>query len=509
MPSRTLSLCGSRIPSLLRRPAVEVDLALADDVVAWCDAIGLGLFDWQNDQLRNLLGVAPDGKWAAYEATIVVPRQNGKNEILIARELAEVALLGGRHVIHSAHEFSTAQKHFQRMQDLADQLPEFRKLLPGTKTLGFYTSNGKEHITFRNGGVIEFKARTKAGVRGFSAPLVVLDEAFELPPKAVGSMTYVLRAKPNPQIIKTSSPAHETSIVLHTDRRRARRDDPMDARFYYVEWANEPDADPGDPEVWARSNPSLGLRAPGFELDVQTFRNEYAAAKEHPELLAEFVREVVGVPTPLLGEGDGVEHPMPGWYDLVDPSAEIVSNRAWALSVSPVENGPQAAAFGLAGRTADGRLLVSIMGRDPAGLWHAKGTAWVVPAAVQIQAKLGLPLRVHADGPEGAFVKPLREAGVVVEEVSSGEVARSTGLLIAAANGDTGDDGGLPTPTLVHLGQPSLDRAVRGAVLRSSASGAVSWSQRKSSVEITPLQAVTVAAGGVPDVSEAYEFFAY
>jgi hypothetical protein len=50
---------------------------------------------------------------------------------------------------------------------------------------------------------------------------------------------------------------------------------------------------------------------------------------------------------------------------------------------------------------------------------------------------------------------------------------------------------------LVHLGQPSLDKALRGAVLRLSTDGASVWSQRSSQVEITPLVACTVALGGV------------
>jgi hypothetical protein len=154
-----------------------------------------------------------------------------------------------------------------------------------------------------------------------------------------------------------------------------------------------------------------------------------------------------------------------------------------------VENGPQWSALGVSGRTADGRLQVAWLAPDG----HRKGTAWVVPAALEYQRKRPVPLRVHTQGPEGALISSLREAGVDVEEVSTGDVERSTGLLIAAA---TGEDGA--PPSLVHLGQASLNRAVRGAVLRTGTNGAASWSQRSSSVEITPLKAVTVALGGVP-----------
>ncbi len=96
-------------------------------------------------------------------------------------------------------------------------------------------------------------------------------------------------------------------------------------------------------------------------------------------------------------------------------------------------------------------------------------------------------MRIHKSGPEAAFIAPLRERGVEVIEVTTAEVAQATGQLIDAANAGQ----------LVHLGQPSLDKALRGAVLRLSSDGASVWSQRSSSVEITPLVAVTVALGGV------------
>ena len=209
------SLCGSRTPTLARVPAGKLDYSVADAVIEWVDRIGMTLFDWQRDVLRQSLALRGD-KWAAYEVDLIVPRQNGKNEILIALELAAVAVLGKRHVVHSAHEAITAQRHFNRFQELAEQLPEVAKLLPATASQGFYTSNGKEHIRFRNGAVIDFRTRTKQAGRGFSSDLVVLDEAFNLPPKAVGSLMYTLRARRNPQIWKTSSAAHENSVVLHS-----------------------------------------------------------------------------------------------------------------------------------------------------------------------------------------------------------------------------------------------------------------------------------------------------
>jgi hypothetical protein len=49
---------------------------------------GLELDEWQAFVLEHALGERADGRWAAFEVGVLVPRQNGKGGILEARELA-------------------------------------------------------------------------------------------------------------------------------------------------------------------------------------------------------------------------------------------------------------------------------------------------------------------------------------------------------------------------------------------------------------------------------------
>jgi phage terminase large subunit-like protein len=46
---------------------------------------GLELDPWQQFVIHNALGERPDGKWAAFEVGVEVPRQNGKGGLLEAR----------------------------------------------------------------------------------------------------------------------------------------------------------------------------------------------------------------------------------------------------------------------------------------------------------------------------------------------------------------------------------------------------------------------------------------
>lgn len=485
-----MSACGSRTPTLHRPPADAVDFSIAEDVLAWLNAIDFNLFGWQRDVLRSSLAMDEQGKWAAYEVSLVVPRQNGKNEVLAALELASVGLLRNRLVVHSAHESATAQKHFQRLQEIAERNPEVRKLLPRTKSMGFYTSNGKEHIRFANGGMIEFKARTKSSARGFSSDLVVLDEAFDLNPRAVGSMMYTLRARVNPQVWRTSSPAHADSVVLHNDRLRAISDDADDRRFMYVEWGNDADVRPDDPEAWLRSNPSIGAVADGFELELETFRNEFASAKDSPELLAEFVREVCGVPEPPDG---GVAGPIApeDWERLADAdSLPAPGTERLAFDITPDR---RFSTFGIAGKRADGFGHVSIRHRMP-------GTDWVVDRGRELAAGHGCPITIVSGSPGASMIPDFELAGVPVDVMTPAEYAGACQRFVDAVCGSE--------PILRHRGSPDHSAAIVAVQTKPAGDGGFVWSRRWTSSDITPLTTATIAWARVGH-GESTPFFVY
>jgi hypothetical protein len=117
------------------------------------------------------------------------------------------------------------------------------------------------------------------------------------------------------------------------------------------------------------------------------------------------------------------------------------------------------------------------------------GTDWALEACVALKKKWRLPVRVQSGSPAASLVPQLVELGVDVVEVSQTEHAQAVGqFLDAAANAK-----------LRHTGDPKfrLTEAVKNAALRSSGDVDV-WARRTSKVDISPLVAVTLAAGGVP-----------
>lgn len=99
-------MIGSQTPRIHSVPLG--DAALGDQAIAWCREHKIILDPGQEFVLRGGLGTKADGKFSAFEVGVCMARQNGKGEILLARELFGAAELGERLIIHSAHEFATS-----------------------------------------------------------------------------------------------------------------------------------------------------------------------------------------------------------------------------------------------------------------------------------------------------------------------------------------------------------------------------------------------------------------
>ncbi len=452
---------GSRSPAHLLRPSLVATDLLADETIDLASVAGLDLDGWQQDVIRGAMGQHA-GRWSAFEVGVVVPRQSGKGSILEARQLAGLFRLGERLQIHSAHEFKTCFEHFRRVKDLVEGSDLLRKQVKIIRT-----GAGDQAIELRNGNRIRFIARSRSSGRGFSGDVVYLDEAFLLSDSTMGALLPTLSARPNPQIWYTSSAPHRDSEVLH--RVRARGLAGAESRLFYAEWSCEPDSDPADRDNWYQANPALGIRIAEDSIEAEL----------HALGVAEFARERLGIPeTP---EDVVSVVPLNLWTAAHDKDSRIETNRQLALDVSPDRRW---SSFGAAGRRGDGRLHVETAHREP-------GTKWVLERGVDIAKRWEMPIRIDKAGPAAAFISLFREAGVEVVEVSTAEHAQACGQFIDAAVNDG----------LRHLGQVSLDSALRGAVLRASGDAEL-WGRRSSKVDITPLVAVTLALGGVPQESK-------
>lgn len=441
-----------------------------DEAVELSRLAGLHLDEWQEFVIRHALGERGDGKWAAFEVGLCVPRQNGKGGILEARELAGLFILGERLIIHSAHQFDTSLEAFGRLLSLIEETPDLAK-----RVQRVVRSHGEEGITLKGGQRIRFRTRTKGGGRGFSADCVILDEAMFMPETTHAALLPVVSARENPQVWYTGSAvdqeSHEHGVVFSRVRDRALRGD--DPRLAYFEWsldAESPDEVDGevatDPAVWAEANPALGIR----------IDRDHIGAEQRSMDRRSFAVERLGVGDwPAVDGSDDSMISLEEWSALVDERSGISGAVCFAIDVSPDRSWTTISA---AGRRDDDLFHVEVVDRR-------RGTGWVVPRCVELRHHHDVDLFVlDAVGPAAALLEPLAEAGIEVETITTTEHARSCGLLFDSVR----------QGTVRHLGTGEIEAAIRGAAVRPLGD-AWAWSRKNSRVDITSLVSVTQALG--------------
>lgn len=411
------------------------------------------------------LAEGDDGRWSAFECGLVVPRQNGKGAILEAIELAGLFLFGEQLILHSAHEFKTAQEAFRRVLSLVENTDHLRKRVARVRT-----SHGEEGIELNTGARLRFVARSTASGRGFSAQRVVLDEAMQLGTETMGALLPTLAAQDNPQVVYAASAPLSTSVQLHAVRNRALAGG--DESLAYLEWSVTDDAEVDDPAQWAVANPSLGIR-----IGADYVERERAALPEDI-----FKRERLGIPdAPVVVTDERIVEP-DVWAALKEERSRVDGRMSFAVDITPDR---RMAAIAVAGHRDDGLVHVEVVD-------HRPGTSWVGDRLVDLAERWGRqPVTIDPGSPAGSLVVTVRERGIEVREVSARQVVQATGQFY-----DLVMSGGLR-----HIGQAPLTAALDGATRRPLGES-WTWNRRAQSVDICPLMAATLALGALLETSD-------
>lgn len=461
---------------------VAVD-SLGPAAVEFSRRVGMKLDAEQEFMLEQTLGLGDDGRWQAFEVGLNAPRQNGKGEVLMARELFGLYELGEMLIVHSAHEFKTSARHFQRLEQVIRGCPELlrevkRSELGERRLLGFRYSHGDEAIELESGAKIEFRTRTKSGMKGFDdVALLVLDEAQILSEWAHGAMVPTLRASTaerGPQLWYAGNAAdqeiHEHAIVWTRLRERGIAGD--DEALAYFEYSLDypspdelPDEVAEDREAWAMVNWAIGRgRVP-----------EEHMAKELRSLgRRAFAVELLGVGDyPDTEAGGNSEISLEVWAELEDERSVLADPVCLAFDVSP-------------GR----RTSISAAGLNERGEKHIEvihsraGTTWVPERLGELCEKHEV-VQVACDGvgPANAIATRVEEEiGLTVRRLKTGEYADACGMLATEVE----------DRTLRHIGQDELTSAVRGARTRPLVDR-WAWSRSRSKTDPGPLISSAIA----------------
>jgi hypothetical protein len=230
---------------------------------------------------------------------------------------------------------------------------------------------------------------------------------------------------------------------------------------------------------------------------IEAIRSEYDTAVREGKL-ADFRRAYLNqwLPKPVELEHAVIDSDL--WKAMWDPASQLTGKPTFALDVAPDRS---AAAIGVAGSRNDDLTHMEITSRDGV-MDHRPGTAWIVPRLLELkQAFPSIRLLIAAGSAAESLVPDIEAAGITVVPVPEGDVPTACGFFYDRA----------VAAKLRHLRQPELDKALAAARKRDVGDKAWAWGRRKSTEDITPVYAVTLAvwgAVGMPAPEASVFFFA-
>jgi len=418
-------------------------------------------YPWQWD-VANVAGELNDDRTGFRYSTVVlsVPRRAGKSTLVLAANLDRLDLQPDARCWYTcANGREVAAKLFRDEWD--------PMVAPLSRLYKIRKSQGSEGIHKRRGSSrLQLFAPTPTALHSTNVDTATVDEAFaatiEEGEGIESGITPAQLTRPWRQTWIVSAGGTISSTWWDRWLTAGAAALPGVAMFDYGADPAAAGYDPGNPDVWADAHPTAGVAFPMAVLEhLWATRSDDAA----------FERAYLNVwPRPseaLVAAGLDLE--------------------AWTAARRPeIAPTPTALAFDVAADRSSASLAIAGPTDIPGRL--AVEVTWVgrvseLGAAVRAARATYRGVPVVADSLVAAsVVAELRRARVVVDPIGAGDHARACGHFVDR----------LTAATLTHRGQAVLDDAIHGAA-RRPLGDAWLWSRRHSSVDISPLVAVTLA----------------
>lgn len=388
-------------------------------------AYGNDLDPWEKDVVDCWLGKDEADIYTVTSAGLSLPRQNGKNICLEAREFFGM-VVNGEKILHTAHQVRTSKKSFRRLAAMFTDKrhPEIQDIVKQIR----YT-NGEEAIELDNGGSIEYSARSRQAARGFDGiSLLVYDEAQELTDDQVEALMPTLSASATGmrQIIYTGTPPYPGCPGDVFRRRRVISMEAPGAHDAWHEWSVQAesvdDINTEDTGLWYMANPALGIH----------LTEEFAREELRTMSKDGFARERLGWWTPVYEQKNDFAIQEEIWDACASLKAKPEGKTAYGVKFSP-----DASMVCLCGAVipAKGPARISFIKQELTG----RGTQWLADWLNKRYAKASC---VVIDGRNGVDVlidkisDTWKAKGSVIKP-SAKDIIASVGTLTDALNEKT------------------------------------------------------------------------
>ncbi|MCV7219848.1 hypothetical protein [Mycolicibacterium elephantis] len=443
-------------PTFSRVPAG--DEATGQDCIDLATGYGVPLDEWQADIIRGVLRET-DGGWSASQAGLVVSRQNGKGQILIALELFGLFELGEQ-ILHTAHSVRTSSDAFRRLWNVIQSHPDLAGRVRRHSQM-----IGAEYVELDSGARISFSTRSASVGRGLSLDRLIVDEAEDLPAAEVGALAPTVFSRPRAQSIYFGTAPGVTHDAAAFGAMRATAHSGLNPRLAWWEWCADWGHDVDDQAMWVRVNPAVAAGRIPLQaiiddraiLPVEQFQAERLSM--WPPTTARHV--------PIITES--------AWEKLrADSPGLDVSPDAFGVDMSHSLHISVVACW-----MVDDRAHVEELW---AGTDVASAVEWIVAAATDT-----CEVVIDDYSPAAQLIPELKPRRIELRRTNARDMAK--GCLLFETRMNAG--------TLTHRGQQSLTNAVMGAQKRPIGdAGGWGWDRRDSSVAIHQVVAATLALLG-------------
>ena len=440
--------------------------SLGTKAAALYNSSGRKAQEWQKLLLKDMMSCTQGkGLWIHTKFGFSVPRRNGKNEVLLIREMYGLVELG-EHILHTAHRTTTTHAAWERLYDRLEKLD-------GVQIVSSYRAYGKEHIELSSGGKIEFRTRTSKGGLGEGFDLLVIDEAQEYQDDQESALKYVVTDSKNPQTIFLGTPP--TPISSGTVFQKFRADVMAGAKENagWAEWSVEHETDPHDREAWYLTNPSLG-----------TVFQERAVVDEIGGDKVDFNIQRLGL---WLRYNQKSAITSDEWNQLKEPVLPELKGGIF-VGVKYGHDG-EYVSLSIAVKTADGRIFIEGIDCRPV----RAGNSWIIDFIRSVGPAVR---KVVVDG---ANRQQILAAEMKDAKLKQPELPTVKQIIVANAAFEQG----LFSGRICHMGQPALQQAATNCEKRAiGANGGFGYRSIMEGVEISLLDSAILAYAAANDARD-------
>lgn len=379
---------------------------------------------WQELLLTIILATNKKGLWVHTKYGYSVPRRNGKNEVVVMREMW--GMMNGEKILHTAHRTTTSRSAWERLCSALDNAGIQYKAVQ---------ASGRESIRIKDRGRCDFRTRSSKGGLGEGFDLLVIDEAQEYQDDQESALKYVVTDSKNPQTVFCGTPPTPVSAGTVFMKFREATLQRRNKNAGWAEWSVETQSDPHDKALWYQTNPSLG-----------TVFTERSVEDEIGTDVIDFNIQRLGL---WIRYNQKSAISKEEWAELKCDELPKLTGKLFA-GIKYARDG-SGVALSIAAKTTDGRIFIETID------WRNMrvGNTWIIDFIRKADIEA-----VAADGAgnQDLLAAAMKKAGLK-------EPKLPTVKEIIAANAEF--EQGLYSKKLCHMGQPSLEQVASNCEKRN------------------------------------------